>query len=441
MAESKLEKGIGLDLTEGKVPGLILRFFVPFLFANLLNSLYNTVDTIIIGQFIGAAGIISASTAGRIMQLFTYVAVALASGGQTVLSQIIGAKKLEEVNETVGTMLSEMLILAVIFGAASAVLSRNIIAWLNTPSESFEDAVAYLLITSCGLPLIFGYNAISSILRGMGDSKKPLLFIGISTVINAVGDVVLVGICGLGVMGAAIATVGAQGVAFICSVVILYIQKDRFGFDFKLKSFAIKWDKLKLMLKIGLPMALREVMLMSTKLIVTGYINLYDPAEVAAYNICDKFYSLSNIFAFSTKQAAGTMVAQNIGAGKNDRVKLIVRDTLIMNMFACAVLCAAAFIIPKPIFGIFTSDASVLACAPLYMMVECITFFFSGFGGPYDAVVVGTGNAGLGFLSGMIDGVILRLGLGLLLGLGLNMGAIGFFMGDGLARRDHRQSF
>ena len=428
------DKNLGINLTQGNIPGLILKFFIPFLLANLLNGLYNTVDTVIIGQYLGSSGIVSTATAGRILQLFTYVAVALASGGQTVISQLIGAGKYDELNETIGTMLTELVVMAAVFGAACAFLASDIIAWLNTPVESFEGARQYLIITSCGLPLVFGYNAVSSILRGMGDSRRPLVFIAIATGVNVAGDIVLVWAFGLGVAGTAIATVGAQGIAFICSLVYLYVKREKFGFDFKLRSFAVKWDKLKVMLRIGLPMALREVLLVSAKLVITGYMNLYNPVEIAAYNICDKFYSFSNIFAFSTKQAAGTMVAQNIGAGKKERVKLIVRDTLIMNMIAAGVLCTLAFVIPKQIFGIFTSEADVIACAPLYMMIECIAFVFSGLGGPYDSVVVGTGNSGLGFLTGIVDGVILRVGLGILLGIVADMGVVGVFLSDGLAR-------
>ena len=182
---------IGTDFTQGEVMPLLLRFFLPFLLANLLNSIYNTVDTIIIGQFVGSSGIVAVTMGGKMLNLFTNIGLAFAGGGQVLISQLVGAKRREEINATIGTLFSEMLGLSVIFAAVTLLLSKRIITWLNTPEEAFESAVVYLRITCVGLPLIFGYNAVSSVLRGMGDSKSPLVFIAIAAFINLVGDLVL----------------------------------------------------------------------------------------------------------------------------------------------------------------------------------------------------------------------------------------------------------
>ena len=175
---------IGMDFTTGPLLPLLIRFLLPFLLANLLNSLYNTVDTAIIGRFMGSTGIVACSLGGKMLNLFTNISVALAGGGQILVSQIVGAKRRDELNSCIGTMFSETIILSILFAIVTLLFSRNIIEWLNTPPEAFDDALIYLRITCIGLPLIFGYTAVSSVLRGMGDSRNPLIFIAIATVIN-----------------------------------------------------------------------------------------------------------------------------------------------------------------------------------------------------------------------------------------------------------------
>ena len=163
---------MGTDFTQGEVMPLLFKFFLPFLLANLLNSIYNTVDTIIIGQFVGSSGIVAVTMGGKMLNLFTNIGLAFAGGGQVLIAQLVGAKRRDELNATIGTLFSEMFGLSVIFAVVTLLLSRNIITWLNTPAEAFESAVVYLRITCVGLPLIFGYNAVSSVLR----FKKPADF-------------------------------------------------------------------------------------------------------------------------------------------------------------------------------------------------------------------------------------------------------------------------
>ena len=427
-------KAMGTDFTEGKIMPLLLRFLVPFLLANLLNSLYNTVDTIIIGQFVGSTGIVAVTQGGKMLNMFTNIGTAFAGGGQVLIAQLTGAKKRDEINRTIGTLFSEMLILAIIFAGITLVLSRLIITWLNAPAESFDQALAYLRITCVGLPLIFGYNAVSSVLRGMGDSKSPLLFIAIAAASNLILDIVFIVIFNLGAAGTAYATVIGQGISLVFSLTLLYRKRERFGFDFKLKSFKIDWSKLKVMFKIGYPVAIRSCCITLTQLYLMSYVNLYGLTEAAAYSIGDKIVHLANIFHTACKQAGGSMAAQNIGAGKLDRVKVIIRDSIIFTMCTATVLSLISIFFPKAVFGLFTQEAQVLALAPAYMGISCIIYYLSSLLGSLDIPITATGNSKLSLLGGILDGVIFRIGFSFLFAQVMNMGCIGFFLGDALAR-------
>lgn len=427
-------KTVGMDFTQGSIMPMLLKFFLPFLLANALNNLYNTVDAVIIGQFLGSYGIVAVSMGGKMLALYTLVGTALAAAGQVLISQHIGAGRKDELNSTIGNLFTELFVFSVLFAIINLCFGKSILSLINTPEDSFLPALDYLQITSIGLPLMFGYNAVSSVLRAMGDSKSPLLFIAIATVLNIVLDIVFIVYFDLGVAGTALATVIGQGVSLVFSLTLLYRKRDEFGFDFKPSSFKVVWSKLALLLKLGLPLSMRGVFIIVTQMYLLSFINSFGMAASAAYNVSDKIYHIANIFAISVREAGGTMVAQNIGARKYDRVKTIVGSVAKVSFSAAAVMAAFSLAFPKTVFSLFTSDAEVLAQAASYMMVCCVIYFLSAAIAPYEGVVSGTGNAKLGFLGGMLDGVVFRIGFGMLFGLVLDMGALGFFLGDALAR-------
>ena len=434
MENQKTEKLMGTDFTEGKIFPMLLKFMLPFLLASILNSLYNTVDTIIIGRFVGSVGIVSVNMGGRMLNLFTGIGLTLAGGGQVLISQLFGAKRRSEFNSTIGTMFTEMIVISVVLGAATLLLAENILRWLNTPEESFAGALAYLRITCFGLPLIFGYNAVSSVLRGMGDSRSPLIFIAIAAVINLIGDIIFIVVFHLGAAGTAYATVLGQGLSLLFSVVVLYRKRDRFGFDFKLRSFAVDWEKLWIMLKIGFPMTLRILFINITQMYMTSFVNLYGLTESAAYSIGDKIIHLTNIFSTSARQAASGMVGQNIGAGRQDRVPIIVRCSAVITLVTAVLLSACSLLFPNAMFGLFSDDPAVLAYAKVFMRIACLIYILGGIMSPFEAVVSGTGNSFLGFLGGMLDGVVFRLGFSFLFAFVMDMGVAGFLLGDAMAR-------
>ena len=425
---------MGTDFTQGEVMPLLFKFFLPFLLANLLNSIYNTVDTIIIGQFVGSSGIVAVTMGGKMLNLFTNIGLAFAGGGQVLIAQLVGAKRRDELNATIGTLFSEMFGLSVIFAVVTLLLSRNIITWLNTPAEAFESAVVYLRITCVGLPLIFGYNAVSSVLRGMGDSKSPLIFIAIAAFINLIGDLIFIIAFHMGAAGTAIATVLGQGVSLLFSLSVLYRRREHFGFDFKFSSFRIDWPKLRVMLKLGYPVALRACCITITQLVLMSFVNLYGLTEATAYSIGDKIVHLANIFSMAAKQAAGSMVGQNIGADRHDRVKKIVRSAAVISVSTALVLGVVSIAFPRTVFGLFTRDAAVLEFAPAFMLIGALIFLLSAVMGPYEAVITGTGNAGLSLLGGLLDGVIFRISFSFFFARVCGMGVEGFFLGDALAR-------
>jgi len=412
----------------------LFSFMLPFLLANILNSVYNLADSVIIGQFAGSAGIVAVSLGGKTLKLFTDLATAFSAGGQVLLAQVVGAKKREELSGTIGTMFSELLLLSLVFSVLTLVFSRKILIWMNTPEDIFADALAYMRITSLGLPLLFAYTVISAALRGMGDSRHPLVFIAVACVCNLVWDVVLVVFLRLGVRGTAIATVAAQGISVLFSVRVLYQRRDQFGFDFRPRSFRIRPDKLKTMLKIGWPLSLRSLLITLTQMVMLRYINLLGIAAAAAYNIGDRFYQLANVISNSVRHAAAAMMGQNIGADKPERVRSIFRCSMACTFGAAAVLVAVSLAFPEAIFRCFTADADTIAFARGILAITSLIYLLSALVSPYEAVITATGFTALSFCGGFLDSVVFRLGFSFLFVFGWNWGIYGYSMGNALAR-------
>lgn len=267
-----------LSLTEGNVRRALSRFAIPFLGASLLQFLYGAVDLIVVGQFADQAGIAAVSTGSQVMQAVTNFIIGLSTGGTVLVGQYLGARRGEDVNRAIGTLFSLFALIAVVLAAAFALSTNAIVALMQVPAAAVAPARQYLFICACGLVFITGYNMVSGVLRGLGDSKRPMYFVLVACIINIVGDLLLVGVFGLGAAGAALATVAAQGVSLALALAVL--RRRDFPFDFKRRSFRIQGDKAARILRLGLPVAVQNVLVTLSFLIITAIVNQIGRAHV-----------------------------------------------------------------------------------------------------------------------------------------------------------------
>jgi Na+-driven multidrug efflux pump len=252
----------------------------------------------------------------------------------------------------------------------------------------------------------------------MGDSKRPLVFV--------VG-------CNMGAFGAALATVMGQAFSFVVSIIYLYRHRVAFGFDFRPQSFVPSWNSMKLLLRLGAPMALQFSAITVSMMYVNSLINVYGVAAAAVTGVGSKLDSILRVVANSMGTAGSAMVAQSMGAGKKERVSKVVNCILIVCQSYALVCCLIVFFFPKVVFGLFNTDPEVLALAPLYRGVAVVTYASFGLRAAYNSVVNGIGFASLGLVSGLMDGVVARIGLALLFGTVLGYGILGFWYGSAAA--------
>ncbi len=434
MVTTARKKNVGIDLTEGSILKALIIFAVPIVITNLIQQLYSLVDLMVIGKYVGNIGSIGVNTGGEVADLIMPVASGLAAGGQIYISQLTGAQQYEDIKKAISTMLTFMLGCAAVLMLLSIFFCDPVLNWLNCPTEALVQARSYMIICALGFPFVFGYNAICSILRSMGESKRPLIFIVIAAIINVFFDVLLVAVFNLHAMGTAVATVLSQIASCVAAFIYLEKKKETFGFELKISSLKIEKEPLIVILKLGVPQICRSLLVRSGILYVNKNANGYGQIVSTTNGIGNKIQKLLDVFVSGVDTAAATMIGQNLGAQKVTRAGKTVMYTLVCSLACAAGASALCLLAPRFVFGLFTADEAVIEMGTIYLKFLCIHFFSSAVTGSFQAMVTGSGFVTLGFAIGILDGVVCKIGLSYIFETVMKMGYIGLFLGVATSR-------
>ncbi len=419
------------DMTTGKLFPLLISFTIPFMLANLLQTLYTVADLAIVGHSGQSSALAAVSISGQVTILLTLLGGSIANGGQIYIAQLIGQKRKEDLNAAIGTFFSLTLILSLVAMLLGVLLAKPALRWMNTPPEALQAATEYLVVCSLGFVFVFGYNSVCAVLRGMGESRAPTVFVAITAAVNIALDLLLVLVFDFGALGAAVATVISQGTAFAASLVFLYRRRQEACFDFKKSSFAIRGDKLLVMVKLSLPLVTMQIAINVSMIYVTSFINSYGVAAASISGIGNKLYSIVNMVSSAFGAAMATVVGQNIGARRPDRVQRALFISIGINLSFFALVTAVSLLFPEEVFRVFTTEEDVLALAAQYMRIAIWAYLGFTLMQPMLGLINGVGNTPLNLVIGICDGVFARIGLSL--GLGSVMGMWGYFWGYCLA--------
>lgn len=429
MSQKKLVR----DLTVGSLTPVLLRFAIPVMLSNLLQTAYNMVDMVIVGNFVGSAGLSAVSVGGDVMHFFMFLGMGFATAGQIMVAQYVGAGRREELNEVIGTLFSFVFLLGAALSVVGIAFANPFLNLLNTPPAARDGAYAYTVCCCVGMVFIFGYNTVAAVLRGMGDSRHPMMFICLAAVLNMLLDLLFIGAFKMGALGAALATVISQGISFLLCLAYLYRSREQFGFDFKLRSFRIAKRPMQLVLKLGIPIAIQSSAGSISTLFVASFVNPYGVVTSAVSGVGGKLNSIALIVANAMNVSGAAIIGQNFGAGRTDRVKQVVYRVFAFDFVFVSILSICMLSFPREIFSLFDSSAEVLAMAPLYAPVAAISFMGFAFRSPSLALINGLGHSKINFLMGVIEGFVLRIGLTLLLGVVFDLGVQGFWYGSVIA--------
>lgn len=397
-------------LTEGSVIKQLIKFSLPLLLSNIVQALYSVADMLIVGWFSGTYTMSAVNIGGQITMVVTNFVIGLAIGGTVLIAQYIGAKKNEEVDKTIGTLFTLMGILAVFFSIFMTFFSDVMLKLLNTPEESYDMAKNYVLICMWGIIFVFGYNAISAILRGMGDSKRPLAFVGIASTINIILDIIFVGPLNMNATGAAIATIIAQATAMFLA--IIYLKRSRFVFNFHHTSFRIHKDKLKLLLKVGIPSSAQNVIVGISFLVLTSIINdLGGVTASAAVGIVGKFNSFAILPAIAMSASVSAMSAQNIGAGLYDRAKKTLWSAITISFVISVAIFAFVQIFPEAILQAFKAEPDVIEIGVSYLRSFSYDYLIVPFAFCFNGLLNGSGYSIISMTSSIVSSLVFRIPL------------------------------
>lgn len=345
-------------LTEGNVLKVLLSFSIPFLIANVIQALYGAVDLMVIGWYCTPESVAAVSTGTQVTQIITSMVSGLTLGGTVLVGKYIGMDQEEEAKRTIGTTLTVFAGVAILLTVLMILFVNPILTALKTPAESFVLARQYVTVCAFGIFFVCGYNAISAILRGYGDSKRPMMFIALSCVLNVIGDVVLVKYVGMGVRGTALATILSQGISMLTAM--WYLNHHQFIFTFKLENFRIDKKLLRELAAVGIPISLQECMVRLSFLYLTSVTNRLGVYAAAAVGVASKYDVFAMLPATSIASALAAFTAQNYSAGKMKRVKVSVIAGVSFAVAASACFWLWAQLSPESMIGVFADDANII---------------------------------------------------------------------------------
>ena len=426
-------KKIAKDFTKGSIPKQLIWFTLPFMASNGLQVLYSTIDMIVVGKYVGTAGLSAVAQASLIVNFAVMVCLGFANGGQVLVAQALGAEKRKEMNRIIGTLFTLLSLISIGLSAVFLFFRHPILRLMNVPAESYEMALNYLVICGAGLIFTAGYNMVSAVLRGMGDSKRPFLFIGIASAVNLVLDMLFTADLGWGVAGAAWATIIGQAASFLFSIWYLLKRKAEFGFDFKLKSFIPHRQYVRMILDLGLPMAIQSGCINLSMLYVNSLINDVGVVASATFGVGMRIDDIINKISQGIQHASMPMISQNIAARQPKRASKVVWYSWLYAGVFTLFSIVMYLLFGKELFMAFSEDPAVHAMSGTF--ISAILWMFPALAimrGSH-AFIQGIGNAKLGLVLSILDAVVLRIGLSWLFGIYWGWGFYGFVLGYGVA--------
>lgn len=400
-----------MDLTQGSVWKQLVKYAAPLVISSLLQALYGIADMIVAGHFIGADGLSAINNATQVTLLITQVIIGLTTGGNILISQYFGAGDRENLKQTTVTLFSISMILGIALSAMFYFLAEPLLTVLKAPA--IEEATAYMRICALGILFIFGYNALGAALRAVGNSRQPLYFIAITSAVNIVLDIIFVGPLKMGCSGAALATVIAQGISFLAALVYVVKKKELFGLT--LRKLAVSAEKLKKILRLGIPCAVQMSVAGISWLSVTFLINDYGVFVSAGNGVSIKIKELCQLFIVAMANGATAMVAQNIGAGKYDRAKDVMYTAMKITLAMSLLLIAVVQLLAPQMVSLFTTDAATAEAAVKNLRIEIIGQIFYASFLVYHSLALGAGHTIFVFVSSFVNCILVRLTLAFLL--------------------------
>lgn len=381
-------------LTEGSIGKQLLKFFFPIMFGTFFQQLYNTIDAIIVGRFVGSDALAAVGgSAGMIVNLIVGFFVGLTAGASVIVSQFFGSGDRQNVSRSMHTIYAFSIIGSVVISVVGYLMAPSLLEMMSTPAEIYEDSLLYLRVFLFGIVFMFIYNTGSALLRAIGDSKRPLKYLIVSCVVNIILDILFIAVFQMGVLGAALATLIALAISSVLVTKALMDSKDLC--DFSIREIRIDWETLKRQIYIGFPGGVQSSMYSLSNMILQVSVNKIGTDAAAAWTAMGKMDAIYWMVGGSLGTALTTIVGQNYGAGKMDRVRKSVKIGLGLYYVFAIIIVTVLMAFQRQLFSIFTDNLAVLdiavsafsIMAPFYILFSFIEIYSCALRGMGDVLI------------------------------------------------------
>ncbi len=394
------------DLTKGSVFKSIVVFSLPYFLSYFLQTLYGLADLFIIGQYEGVASTTAVSIGSQVMHMLTVMIVGLAMGTTVSIGRAVGAGDSRRVSACVGNTVTLFMLVSLALTAALLLLVRPIVSVMSTPAEAVEGTVSYLVICFAGIPLITAYNIISSIFRGMGDSKSPMYFIAVACAANIALDYLFMGGLGLGPAGAALGTTLAQAASVIFALAAIRRRK---SVALERSDLRPKSGVMGQILSIGVPVALQDGLIQVAFILITVIANRRGLTDAAAVGIVEKFISFVFLVPSSMLSTVSALGAQSLGAGKPERAKKTLWYSVAIAAGFGVLVSVLVQFIAEPVVGLFTNDEAAIAAGGPYLRGYILDCLFAGIHFCFSGYFCACGRSMISFIHNMAGVALVRV--------------------------------
>ncbi|MDI3534858.1 MAG: hypothetical protein PWQ82_1223 [Thermosediminibacterales bacterium] len=383
-----------LDFTQGSIPKHLFDFTIPLFLGNLLQTFYNTVDSIWVGRFLGPQALAAVSVSFPIIFVLVSFVMGITMATTVLVAQYKGARREDMVKKTINNSMLLLLIGALTVSIFGISFNRQILKLMNTPDSLIPMASGYLNVFLGGLVFMFGYNVTSAILRGLGDSRTPLIFLTYSTAINMALDPLLIFGIGpipkMGIIGAAVATIISQAISFYLAV--RYLDRSNHLITIKFREMKFDMELTKLTIKIGLPAGIQHTVISLGQTVMMSLVNTFGPLVVASYGAAVKIQSFAFMPGMSIGMAVSSLTGQNIGAGREDRIREIVKWAMVLTLVIIGFVALVIAVFPKQLLLMFTKDDMVLKQGAHILRILSVSYIPFGLMWVANGVLRGAGD-------------------------------------------------
>lgn len=397
------QKGL---MTSGNIYEKIALFALPLLLGNFFQLMYNTIDSIIVGNYVGKTALAAVGASTPIINLMIGFFQGLATGAGVIISRYYGARKKDEVSRSVHSFILFSILFGILLGIVGCVLSPHILRWIGTQADYYSDAESYLFVYFTGVAFLTVYNAGTGVLQAVGDSKNPLYFLIATSILNIFLDIWFVRYMNMGVTGAALATIISEAVSMILVIRLLFKTEDEYRLT--LKKMRIDFSILKNIVEIGVPAGVQSMIVSVSNIVVMAYINSFGAAGVAGFSCSNKIDNFMGLPVNSLMLAITTFCGQNLGAGNFERVKKGVNASLIMSISIVVGLGILVMIFSDSLMRIFTQEADVIEDGTLILRTMCPFYIFLCFHQVYSGALRASGRSSVPMITSIVSFVVIR---------------------------------